>query len=161
MGLTVVEDNKAKAPYGYKGKDWVGFDNPTSLIYKIDHVVKKNSLRGVMFWAIDLDDFSGQHCGQGKYPLMNAVKKYLTSNIHPPSFSSPSPPITTTTTQLLSPSAVVTSRTPLPVTTRPGGGGNSGSCVAVSPWKGNANMDAWCVSNCERGNCPAQICQCL
>ena len=164
MGLTVVEDNKAKAPYGYTGKDWVGFDNPESLIYKIDHVVKKNSLRGVMFWAIDLDDFSGQHCGQSKYPLMNAVKKYLTSNIQPPSFSSPSPPITTTTTQLLSPSAVVTSRPPLPVTTKPGGGGgggNNGSCVAVGLWKGNANMDAWCVSNCERGNCPAQICQCL
>ena len=81
MGLTVVENNTAKAPYGYKGKDWVGFDNPKSLIYKIDNVVKKNSLRGVMFWSIDLDDFSGQHCGQGEYPLMNAVKDYLTSGV--------------------------------------------------------------------------------
>ena len=82
-GLTVVEKNKANAPYGYKDKDWVEFDNLKSLLYKIDNVVKKNSLRRVMFWAIDLDDFSGQHGGQGKYPLMNAVKKYLTSGVQP------------------------------------------------------------------------------
>ena len=84
--LTVVEKNKALAPYGYHDKDWVGFDNPKSLIFKIDNVVKRNSLRGVMFWSFDLDDFSGQHCGQGKYPLMNAVKKHLNrseANIFP------------------------------------------------------------------------------
>ena len=26
-GLTIVEDNTVKAPYGYKGTHWVGFDN--------------------------------------------------------------------------------------------------------------------------------------
>ena len=88
-GLTIVEKNKAMAPYGYKDKDWVGFDNPESLIYKIDNVLKKNSLRGVMFWALDLDDFSGQHCGQGRYPLMNAVKKYLDPETQPSLTDSP------------------------------------------------------------------------
>ena len=28
MGLTVVEDNKVMAPYGYKKDIWVGYDNP-------------------------------------------------------------------------------------------------------------------------------------
>lgn len=44
MGLIVVEDNKVMVLYGYKGKDWVGFDNLVSLIYKIDNVVMKNVL---------------------------------------------------------------------------------------------------------------------
>ena len=26
-GLTVVNDNPVKAPYGYKGTDWIGYDN--------------------------------------------------------------------------------------------------------------------------------------
>ncbi len=26
-----------------------------------------------MFWAIDLDDFDGNFCNQGKYPLINTV----------------------------------------------------------------------------------------
>ena len=27
MGLTVVNDNAVKAPYGYKGTAWIGYDN--------------------------------------------------------------------------------------------------------------------------------------
>lgn len=154
MGLKVVEENVAKAPYGYKDKDWVGFDNPKSLIYKIDYVVKKNSLRGVMFWAIDLDDFSGQHCGQGKYPLMNAVKKFLTSGVQPPPVTNPPPPFTTQAP----PPPPVTTQAPLPpATISPGGGG---SCKATGPWTRNSGMDAWCKSNCALGNCPASHCKC-
>ena len=167
MGLTVVEENKAMAPYGYKDKDWVGYDNPASLIYKIDNVVMKNALRGVMFWAIDLDDFSGEHCGQGKYPLMNAVKEYLTSGVQPPPVTNP-PPLTTQapppnpdTTQA-PPPPPVTTEAPPPVgpTTTPGGGGAGGKCVAAGPWTGNAGMNAWCASNCAKGNCPATHCKC-
>jgi hypothetical protein len=28
-----------------------------------------------MIWSLDLDDFSGNFCGQGKYPLLTKVKK--------------------------------------------------------------------------------------
>ena len=174
-GLTVVEKNKAEAPYGYKDKDWVGFDNPKSLIYKIDNVVKKNSLRGVMFWAIDLDDFSGQHCGQGKYPLMNAVKEYLTSGVQPPPVTTQAPPLVTTrapptppiTTQVPPPPSVTTQAPPppppvttqappSPATTAPVEGG----CKATGPWTDDAGMDAWCESNCALGNCPSSHCKC-
>lgn len=61
--MIIIEDNKVMVLYGYKGKDWVGFDNLKSLIYKIDYVVKKNFFCGVMFWVIDLDDFLGKYCG--------------------------------------------------------------------------------------------------
>ncbi|XP_032237466.2 chitinase-3-like protein 1 [Nematostella vectensis] len=175
-GLTVVHKNKANAPYGYKGKDWIGFDDPNSLVYKIDNVVKKNQLRGVMFWAIDLDDFSGEHCGQGKYPLISAVKNYLTDGVQPtfpPATAPPQtlPPATdppsATTAAPIPPSPgttqdppPVTTAAPRPPTTAPGGGGTSGNCVATGAWAGHAKMDAWCASNCALGNCPSTHCKC-
>ncbi|EDO40446.1 predicted protein [Nematostella vectensis] len=154
MGLTVVENNKAKAPYGYKGHDWVGFDNPKSLIYKIDNVVKKNQLRGVMFWAIDLDDFSGEHCGQGKYPLMSAVKNYLTNGVRPTFPPATAPP------QTLPPATDPPSATTVAPTTGGGGGGGSGGCKATGAWAGDANMDQWCKDNCAVGYCPTSMCVC-
>ena len=39
-GFTIVNDNSVKAPYGYKGLDWVGFDNPTSLVHKVNTQIK-------------------------------------------------------------------------------------------------------------------------
>ena len=31
-------------------------------------------LGGAMFWAMDLDDFRGDKCNQGKFPLINTAK---------------------------------------------------------------------------------------
>jgi len=28
-----------------------------------------------MIWSLDLDDFNGVFCGQGKYPLLTKIKK--------------------------------------------------------------------------------------
>ena len=33
-----------------------------------------------MVWSLDLDDFSGKFCGQGKYPLINTIKNALNGN---------------------------------------------------------------------------------
>ncbi|KAK3588540.1 hypothetical protein CHS0354_028957 [Potamilus streckersoni] len=60
-----------KVPYMVKGDLWAGYDDPDSLRFKVDYI-KRNGFGGVMVWALDLDDFSGL-CGQGKYPLMNAI----------------------------------------------------------------------------------------
>ena len=73
--------------------------------FQVDPPLNKNTffiadLRGAMWWAIDLDDFSGQHCGQGKYPLISAVKSMLDGGT-PPTFPPTTTAIETTTTPQL------------------------------------------------------------
>lgn len=98
MGGNDYFDNDAKVPYKVNGNQWVGYDNKASLELKLEHALLKN-LGGIMFWALDLDDFTGDHCGQGKYPLIKAAKTALsvsTSATNPPypnDFTNPPNPI--------------------------------------------------------------------
>lgn len=39
--------------------------------------MKKNLLGGISIWSIDLDDFDGKFCSEGKYPIAQAIKKVL------------------------------------------------------------------------------------
>ncbi|XP_027717583.1 acidic mammalian chitinase-like isoform X2 [Vombatus ursinus] len=75
-GAIEVWDDYGKVPYAYKGSDWVGYDNPKSFQIKADWL-KKNNFGGAMVWTIDLDDFTGTFCDQGRYPLINTLKKAL------------------------------------------------------------------------------------
>ncbi len=45
--------------------------------------IKANNLGGAFLWSIDLDDFLGDQCKQGRYPLMNAIKNELTNKVKP------------------------------------------------------------------------------
>jgi chitinase len=58
-GASVVYDSKALAAYAFKGNQWVGYDNPTSMKAKADYIKSKN-LGGGMFWAMDLDGPKGK-----------------------------------------------------------------------------------------------------
>ena len=46
------------------------------VLFQVDYV-KKLGLAGLMVWSFDLDDFAGQFCGKGKYPLLKTIAQSL------------------------------------------------------------------------------------
>jgi hypothetical protein len=53
--------------------------------------IVENGFGGVMFWALDLDDFNGR-CGSGRFPLLRAVNEQLGIHVELPSTgATPSP----------------------------------------------------------------------
>ncbi|XP_037664303.1 acidic mammalian chitinase-like [Choloepus didactylus] len=75
-GATEVWNTPQQVPYAYKEYQWIGYDNPKSFTLKAEWLLRYG-FGGAMLWAIDMDDFTGLFCGQGKYPLMNALKYAL------------------------------------------------------------------------------------
>ena len=157
-GMSVVRDQKAMAPYGYQGKYWVGFDDVESLRYKVKKLIKGRGLKGAMFWSLDLDDFTGSHCGQGKYPLINAVKKELEEQKPIVSIISKSKNIETHPGETDQKSIKTTSTTRTTVATKK----STTKCFGKGVWFGNSAMNQWCVRNCiQGGNCNPQFCSCV
>ncbi|XP_034733918.1 acidic mammalian chitinase-like isoform X2 [Etheostoma cragini] len=78
QGKTVYWIEKQKVPYGTTGNQWVGFDNKDSINAKVDYI-KENNFGGVHVWSLDLDDFNGKFCDQGKYPLISHLHGLLVS----------------------------------------------------------------------------------
>ncbi|XP_038167284.1 acidic mammalian chitinase-like [Arvicola amphibius] len=75
-GATEVWDAPQEVPYAYKDNEWVGYDNIRSFNVKTQWL-KQNNFGGAMIWAIDLDDFTGSFCDQGKFPLTSTLNKAL------------------------------------------------------------------------------------
>ncbi|XP_071373893.1 acidic mammalian chitinase-like [Centroberyx affinis] len=95
QGATQAWDAPQDVPYAFKGQTWVGYDNVKSFQIKIDWL-KKSGFGGAMVWSLDLDDFSGTFCGQGKYPLINTIKSGLGTGAGCKSRVDPLPPVTPT-----------------------------------------------------------------
>uniref|UniRef100_A0A3B5JZE1 Chitinase, acidic.1 n=1 Tax=Takifugu rubripes TaxID=31033 RepID=A0A3B5JZE1_TAKRU len=75
-GTSVHWIKAQKVVYAVKGNQWVGFDNQRSYDAKVTFL-KSRQLGGAAVWTLDMDDFSGQFCGQGKYPLISHLKDKL------------------------------------------------------------------------------------
>nr|KAG5709851.1 hypothetical protein BaRGS_032675 [Batillaria attramentaria] len=71
-------DAEQHVPYITDGDQWVGYEDVNSLREKVCYT-KQNGYGGIMVWALDLDDFSGNMCGQGPYPLMHAINAELSN----------------------------------------------------------------------------------
>ncbi|XP_051280718.1 acidic mammalian chitinase-like [Dicentrarchus labrax] len=89
-GATEVWNQAQDVPYAYKGNQWVGYDNPKSFQLKVDWLTKSN-FGGAMVWTLDMDDYLGTFCNQGKYPLINVLKKGL--NLEQASCAPPATPL--------------------------------------------------------------------
>ncbi|KAK1333973.1 hypothetical protein QTO34_004971 [Cnephaeus nilssonii] len=65
-----------EVPYAVRGDQWVGFDDAESLKAKVGYL-KRRGLGGAMVWAMDMDDFGGSFCNQGRYPLLRTLRTEL------------------------------------------------------------------------------------
>nr|CAH7750120.1 unnamed protein product [Callosobruchus chinensis] len=82
---TVVFDDEQMVPHGYRGDQWIGHDDPRSIIVlnclvklefrltELSNVEYAKSLNigGFMAWALESDDFLG--LSGKKYPLLSAI----------------------------------------------------------------------------------------
>ncbi|XP_042606877.1 acidic mammalian chitinase-like [Cyprinus carpio] len=82
QGTSVKWIDDQKVPYATKGLEWVGFDNKESFETKVNYL-KENRFGGAFVWALDLDDFTGQFCAQGKDPLIKHLSTLLNIDFSP------------------------------------------------------------------------------
>uniref|UniRef100_A0A8C6WZ31 chitinase n=1 Tax=Neogobius melanostomus TaxID=47308 RepID=A0A8C6WZ31_9GOBI len=111
QGATVQMLQDQKVPYATKQSEWVGYDNRESFQTKVQYL-KEKAFGGAFVWALDLDDFSGQFCGEGNYALINFLRTLLVSDIPIPAES-----LTEATTAHPTPGA--TAKPPFPTSTTP------------------------------------------
>jgi len=117
-GAVTVYNTEQQSPYTYIGNQWVGYDNTQSLNTKVKYTVD-NGYAGWMTWCLDLDDFTGGHCGSGGYPLLSEMNRALPGSTVPtnsPATATTTPPWvqTTTTTPYTGPPTTSTTTTLAP-----------------------------------------------
>ncbi|XP_045079217.1 acidic mammalian chitinase-like [Coregonus clupeaformis] len=96
QGATQAWDSTQMVPYAFNQQNlWVGYDNVKSFKDKIEWL-KNTGYGGAMVWSLDLDDFSGTFCGQGRYPLINTIKSGLGTGAGCAARSNPIAPVTPT-----------------------------------------------------------------
>jgi len=65
-------DSATKSAVAVNGNLWAGYETVQSANVKLDYLIQKG-MKGIMWWALDLDDFDGTFCGKGKHPLISGV----------------------------------------------------------------------------------------
>lgn len=86
---TVVRDTYYRAPYAYKSREWIGYDDLDSFKEKAQYILD-HDLAGGMVWSIETDDFHG-NCFSQKNPLLTELHNTLNGEIIRPTY----PPTTT------------------------------------------------------------------
>ena len=70
---TLFYESGCGTPFASVSDTWVAYEDPLSIRYKIQTLVKCRGLKGFSFWALDFDDFTGENCNQGRYPSLSAA----------------------------------------------------------------------------------------
>uniref|UniRef100_A0A3B4B7Q0 chitinase n=1 Tax=Periophthalmus magnuspinnatus TaxID=409849 RepID=A0A3B4B7Q0_9GOBI len=112
-GTTIQWIDDQKVPYASKNNEWVGFDTKESYETKVQYM-KNNGFGGVFVWALDLDDFNGEFCGQGKHPLMFHLRK-LVNGVPPQPETTTSRPDSTTNKPATTTARPIDTTTTIPV----------------------------------------------
>ncbi|KAJ8265113.1 hypothetical protein COCON_G00142120 [Conger conger] len=157
--LQWIQDQKV--PYATKSNEWVGFDTQESYETKVRYLKEKN-FGGAFVWALDLDDFTGQFCGKGVYPLMSHLRKLLNIELPPLPPTTTLPPGVMTTTK-----ATPATRTRTTTTTAPPGSSFcSGKPDGLYPNQNNPNSFYQCahgrtyIQPCSAGLVYSDSCKC-
>ena len=74
-------DAATQSAVAINGQMWAGLETVDSANVKLDFLIERG-MAGLMWWSLDLDDFDGTFCGQGKYPLISGVWRNLQSKLN-------------------------------------------------------------------------------
>ncbi|KAM6947511.1 acidic mammalian chitinase-like [Lycodopsis pacificus] len=80
-----------EVPYATYGSSWVGFDDQRSYSSKVQFMTA-NNLGGAHVSTLDMDDFSGNFCSAGPYPLVNHLR--ISMGFGPKPTTTPAPTTT-------------------------------------------------------------------
>ncbi|XP_052241370.1 chitinase-3-like protein 2 [Dreissena polymorpha] len=71
-GAVYKFDDEQKMAYAVLEDQWVGYGNPESMKAKVQFAHSRQ-LAGTMFWSLEVDDFLGKYCNDGKFPLLTSI----------------------------------------------------------------------------------------
>ena len=143
---TTWQQSGAGAPYASKNNQWIGYDTPESVDYKVKTLVNGHNLLGIAVWALDLDDFGNKFCGRGKSPIIHAANNAMAKGL------------------FTSSSATKKGNNQIQFHPSTSKRGNYKFCVANPKWKAyKAPLRKWCQTKCVDAKlaCPPWMCMCF